>query len=337
MLGSASTVGASTVITLTTNATDLTSAASYTPPTAPGVTTDILFSAGNTYLLTPLTVNANTVTGSINDANVAALTITNNGVAPVILSLSGAPGTNNTAGTGASSANDVIFVKAGSNLSIANGANPLTVALTTGGNIDTAGTLSISSGVTIANGSTATFTGTGATVLSGAIAATSGQIVINNAGGRVLFSGSNFYSGGTTINAGTLVVGSAGALGIGLVTNNALLETTASITLGSVPHQINVNNTFTQSGTGNLQLQVVTDQGPPPTSQATAGIDYDTLAATGPVTVAGTIGLNFQAAASPTQGERFQVISSQAAPVAGRHPRHSHWHRQSALHPDYYI
>jgi autotransporter-associated beta strand protein len=320
MIGGVSAVAANTVITLNSNATDLTSPASYTPAIAPNATTDILFSAGNTYGATTLTVNANTVTGSVNDANAAVLTITNNGGAPDTFSLSAAAGTNNTAVTGASSVNDVVFVKNGSNLTIANGVNALTIALTTGGNIDNAGTLSISSGVTIANGNTVILTGAGVTTISGSIAATSGQLVLNDAGGRVVLSGTNLYTGGTTINAGTLVVGSAGALGTGPVTNNALLETTASTTLGSAPRQINVNNTFTQGVAGNLQLQVVIDQGPPPTTPATAGIDYDTLSATGAVTVAGTIGLNFQAAAAPTQGERFQVISSLAGPITGAIP-----------------
>jgi len=317
LVGGIPAFAANTVITLNSNATDLTSAASYTPAVAPNTGTDILFSSGNTYGNTTLTVNANTVTGSVNDANSTVLTITNNGGAPDTFSLRAAAGTNNTAVTGASSANDIVFIKSGPNLSITNGINALTTAFAAGGNIDNAGTLSISSGINIANGQTVAFTGAGATTINGSIAATSGQVVINDAGGHVILGGNNLYTAGTMINGGTLVVGSAGALGTGLVANNALLETTASTTLGSAPRQINVNSTFSQSGSGSLDLQVVTNQGPPVTTQAAAGIDYDTLAATGTANVAGTIGLNFQAAAAPTQGERFQVISSLAGPVTG--------------------
>ena len=81
----------------------------------------------------------------------------------------------------------------------------------------------------------------------------------------------------------------AGALGTGLVANNALLETTASITLGSAPRQINVNSTYSQSEGGSLDLQVVTNQGSPVTTQSAAGIDYDTLAATSSANVAGIV------------------------------------------------
>ena len=121
LVGGIPAFAANTVITLNSNATDLTSAASYTPAVAPNTGTDILFSSGNTYGNTTLTVNANTVTGSVNDANSTVLTITNNGGAPDTFSLRAAAGTNNTAVTGASSANDIVFIKSGSNLSITNG------------------------------------------------------------------------------------------------------------------------------------------------------------------------------------------------------------------------
>ncbi len=309
LMGRAS--AADTVITLDSGQTDLTAATSYTPVLPPSATTDILFSSANTYV-PPLTSNVSMVTGTINDANATALTITNNGGAADTLSISAAPGSNNTAVTGAASTNDVIFVAGGSNLTFANGTSPLTVDFTTGGNVDNAGTLTISSNVTIANGRTITFTGAGTTLVSGSVGATSGALVINNPTTHVILTGTNLYTGGTTIDNGTLVVGSAGALGIGPVTNSSILETTATPTAGiatTAPLTIHVNGNFTQTGTGILLLQVTSS--PPPTpslNSGVAGTNYDTLTATGSATLAGHLDLNFGGTSVPSQGQRFIAV-----------------------------
>jgi len=132
--------------------------------------------------------------------------------------------------------------------------------------------------------------------------------------GTVTLTGSNTYTGGTLINTGTVAVGdisglqSSTALGIGSVINHAVLETTATTVPFSPAVKINVAGDYTQNGPGaTLQLQVVTNQGPV-TTQAAAGLNYDTLAATGDVSVDGSLRLNFETGSSA--GQRFQLIST---------------------------
>lgn len=308
LMGGISALAANTVITLNSNATDLTAAANYTPTIAPNAGTDILFSAGNTYVATPLTANTSMVTGTVNDANTAVLTITNNGVASDTFSLSAAAGTNNTAGTSASSANDVIFVKNGSNLTIANGTHALTVDLTTGGNIDNAGTLAISGAVTIGNVTTANFTGAGTTTVNGNIGASSGAVAINNTG-TVILSGANLYTGGTTVTTGTLAAGSTGALGTGPLTNNSTLETTATAT-ATAPLTITVNGNYMQTANGTLLLQVASTPVPTPSmNSGVAGTNYDTLHAT-TAPLGGTLDLNFEIASVPSMGKQYVAVTA---------------------------
>jgi fibronectin-binding autotransporter adhesin len=305
-----------TVITLNSGSTNLNAAASYTPALAPSAGTDILFSTANTYVPATLTSNANMATGTINDANGVALTITNNGVAASTLSISAAAGSNNTSGTGAGSANDVIFVKAGSSLTIANGVSPLTVAFTTGGNVDNAGTLVISSAVNVTNGQAVNFTGAGTTTVSGSVAPTSGAIAVTNAGGTLILSGGNLYTGGTTISAGALAVGSAGALGTGAVMNSGTLETTATPIAGATttaPLTIQVNSNYSQTAAGTLLLQVASSPPPTPSPNAgAAGTNYDTLNVAGTATLAGTLDLNFTVASVPSQGQRYVAVTAGA-------------------------
>ncbi|MDB4793501.1 autotransporter domain-containing protein [Methylacidiphilales bacterium] len=127
--------------------------------------------------------------------------------------------------------------------------------------------------------------------------------------GLLTLAGTNIYTGGTTIDAGTLAVGSAGALSTGFVTNNATLETTATSS-GAPARPIIVNGAFTQSETGTLQLQIVSNQGTPPNNQTAAGVNYDTLTSTGAVVVAGALKLNFQLAAPGQVGQQFQAVSA---------------------------
>ena len=195
-------------------------------------------------------------------------------------------------------------------------------AVTLAANLTFVGTNSLNLGtglVTLTGDRTVTVDASTLTI-GGSIAGTGFSLTKAGAGVLVL-NGTDTYSGGTINSAGTLVVGDSHALSGGPVTNDAILETSATTVLGSAPKTINVGGAFTQNGGGSLVLQVVTDQGGGPLStQAAAGVNYDTLAATGTAALAGTITLHFQAAADPSNGERFQVVSSTAGPVTGSVP-----------------
>jgi uncharacterized protein YhjY with autotransporter beta-barrel domain len=198
-------------------------------------------------------------------------------------------------------------------------ATAFTVAPAANGSLTFSGPINLNTGagttVTITNSTNGSSGTTGVATLSGNV--TQGAFVgtgLTFNGGHFVLSGLNTFSGGTTINTATqLDVGSAGALGTGFVTNNGILETTAAF--NAVPARaINVTGAFTQTSNGTLLLQVVTNQGPV-TTQAAAGVNYDTLAGASSAAVAGTLQLNFKSA--PTQGERFQAVSSASSDVTG--------------------
>ncbi len=327
-----------TVITLNSGATDLTSPVSYTPliplPPAPNATTDILLATSPGHVYGPtLFVNNSMTTGSINDANGAPLVISNTGIDPSTLTISHV-GANNTAGTGAGSAADAIYVAGGSNLTINGSGGFLTTAFTTSGNVDTVGTLAISSAVTLAEGTTVTFTGAGTSTISGPVSG-AGAVAVNNSGGTVFLTATNSYTGGTTIGTGeavegplpTLVVGgvplieggplASQALGTGPVANNGVLESTATTTPGSAPMTINVAGAYSQGQTeshlGDLVLQVVTSPGATPSiNSGVAGTNYDTLNVTGTATLGGTLVLNFETTSAPSQGQRYVAVHAGA-------------------------
>jgi len=183
-----------------------------------------------------------------------------------------------------------------------------------------AGQTTINSNLTLGGSSQGiTVSNSAGLVINGSVGGTIGLTKAGTAGviptgtGVLTLTGANTYLGGTMINMGTLAVGSAGALSTGFVTNNATLETTATTIPNfpvSGPLTINVHGAYTQNTSGILQFQVVTNQGPPVTTQTAAGTggSYDTLAATGAAIVAGTLQLNFQAASQA--GQRFQAVSA---------------------------
>lgn len=125
--------------------------------------------------------------------------------------------------------------------------------------------------------------------------------------GLLTLNGSNTYTGGTIINNGALAVGNAAALSQGPVTNNAVLQTTA--TGGGAVQTINVNGDYSQGAGGLLLLQVVTT--PPPTPSAStgvAGINYDTLVADGAATLNGGLNLNFAGTSIPFRGQQYVAL-----------------------------
>jgi autotransporter-associated beta strand protein len=311
MPGSAS---ADTQDTFNDTATVLSVGANYTPPLVPTAapTVDVQLAGAYTAGTTLTVAGTPLVFGTLNDLDTPQLlTITNTAGAGGIQLDSVANGT-----AGANAA-DLLFVAAGGNLTIQNGAGTFTLALNNTGNVDTAGTLMISSALTIANGNTVTFTGAGTTTVSGNIGATSGALAINNTG-TVILSGANLYTGGTAVTAGTLAVGSTGALGTGSLLNNSILETTATPIAGATttaPLTITVNGNYTQTANGTLLLQVASSPAPTPSmNSGVAGTNYDTLnAAT--ATLGGTLDLNFKVASVPSMGQRYVAVTA-GAPLA---------------------
>jgi autotransporter-associated beta strand protein len=107
----------------------------------------------------------------------------------------------------------------------------------------------------------------------------------------------NSYSGATTINSGSLLAGSANALGTGNVANNAALALngTRTLTLGSG---------FQQGPSGNLTLAI---------NGTNPGVTHDQLTVSGPVTLGGTLTLNFTG--SYASGQKLRLI--QATHISG--------------------
>jgi autotransporter-associated beta strand protein len=215
--------------------------------------------------------------------------------------------------------------------------------LDTNGNSETIASLSGAVGTTVTNSgngsATLTINDTKSSIL-GAPPAYEFDGTITDAGapntlalvkqgpGTVTLTGANSYSGGTTISAGTLVAGSATsashtstALGNGNVINSATLETTATQAgnTGSTTEMIRVKGTYMQAASGALLLQVASSPAPSPSNNSgIAGTNYDTLATTGTALVGGTLKLTFAPASVPSQGQRYVVVQSAAAPVMGQ-------------------
>jgi len=91
------------------------------------------------------------------------------------------------------------------------------------------------------------------TTFSGVLGSPGG--LIKEGTGTFTLTGTNTYTGGTTINAGTLQIGNGGATGsiTGNITNNSALIFNRSDTL-TFGGDISGNGTFTQAGTGSINL-----------------------------------------------------------------------------------
>ena len=210
--------GADSADVLSTTATDLSNGLNYLITTIlplSATTTDVQLSG--TYISPTLTVGGAALNfGTLNDLNTTqGMVITNTSALGASITLNSAA--NSTTGANAS---DLLYVKAGGLLTLQAGTGGLTLNLLTSGSVHNDGTLNVSSPLSIAALTTASFTGAGATTVSGNIAALLGSVnVATTGGGTVTLSGNNGYIGNTSITSGTLnaanIVVSSGVSNIG--------------------------------------------------------------------------------------------------------------------------
>ena len=210
----------------------------YSPSIVPTAasTTDIQFSGS--YITTSVTdsTGAGLVFGTLNDLDgTQSLTVLANTTAGSIALSSVA---NSTTG---SSDSDLLYVASSGNLTIGGGSATLTLTTSVSGDFDTAGTLAISSPLSIGAGTTLAFTGNGTATVSGNIVATNGGVAINDGAGGVTFSGANSYASGTAVNSGTLTL-------VYTSQNNSKIAAASPLTLGGGTLKITGNaSAFTQN------------------------------------------------------------------------------------------
>jgi autotransporter-associated beta strand protein len=252
------------MLAVTNGQSDLTASGSYSGG-SPGTSTDVTFSNA-TYSPTAFTLNTNAFNlhvGTLNDLDATqTLTIQNttSGNASTI-TLNG--GSNSVAPT----ADDLLYVAAGSTLSIGTGgAGTLNLALAATGNIDVAGTANIGSVISGFSGLTKTGVGmltiSGASTYAGTTAVNAGALVLTGSlastslavgGGNFTFSelGTNtqsFNSGGTSINSGLSTINntlSTDVLALGALSRSG----GGMVDFGTVTGNINTS-TANATGTG---------------------------------------------------------------------------------------
>lgn len=178
-------VMANSELDVNSGSTDLTSANSYVQGTTPTTSSDVTFD-NITYSPSSFTINSSLSIGTLDDLDSSqTITISNAGSAADTLTLSG--GSNSVA----PSSSDLLYVASGGTLTITGGSGTtaLGLSLAAAGNLDIAGTATISSIITGSHGLTLT------------------------GGGLLTLSAANTFTGGVTITSGTLKLGLAGALG----------------------------------------------------------------------------------------------------------------------------
>jgi fibronectin-binding autotransporter adhesin len=280
---------------------DLSVGANYTTTITPttATTIDIEFGAAVSY--SPATFDTNGAAlkfGTLDDLNNSQITITNTSATAGSITLSTAA--NSLSGTAA----DLLFVKSGSSLSLQNttGSAALTLALGVSGNIDDAGTLSLTNALSLST-FTATFTGSGTTTLGGVVSG-SGGVVIQDAGGSVTLFGADTYTGVTTVNSGILQLDftQGGAPASNII--NSAANSSALTMAGGLLNIIYANGTTTTqrfNGTtvsGGYSLFQVNTNG---NSIATSGITLGALTRSGTGTIDFTL---------PTSGAGITTTST---------------------------
>ncbi len=196
---------------------DLGNASNWSLTAIPGSTNDAVFASSGP--AGTLTFKSTSTFGSINDLNATAITINPNSPGSAItLTLGGASSSNGVA----PSATDWLYVASGANLTIGAGASlsstgTLSLSVSTAGNFDNAGTLTIDSA--LASSAGLAFTGGGVTTIngfwtigsSGVSGASTGTLVLNGGGSSSGNFGSVGAGGVLTLGEGTFTESGTGA------------------------------------------------------------------------------------------------------------------------------
>jgi autotransporter-associated beta strand protein len=270
----------------------LVNAANWSLGHVPTVSEDAVFTA--TTGIRALTA-ANLTVGSFNvTATTGTFSIRNNttGAGNSVLTLGG-PGSTGNSVSGNSA--DLLYANTGSTFNIigpngSTGTGTLSVVLGQSGNINAAGTIAISAGI---SGSGFGITKTGA--------------------GTLTLSGNNTYTGTTTVNAGTLQVSSAptdqalgGTTGVRVNTGGTLLQTTSN--------QINNAANMTLDG-GRYTLNGGVSEG----TTGAPGLGSLTLMSSSIISLVGTDVLHFDnsSLAAWTPGATLSIYNYSGVPVTG--------------------
>ncbi|MFM8365023.1 MAG: beta strand repeat-containing protein [Verrucomicrobiota bacterium] len=198
---------------------------------------------------------------------------------------------------------------------------------------DTAGTVTVSGGVSVSNGMTFQTTGytvqSGTVTLAGASAANNALTVdtglsstisselagttgMTKAGaGTLILSGSNSFAGNAVISGGTLQIANDSALGNAAndLANNGTLKTTASVSLdagrdisGSGTYDIADGTTLTVNGSINNTVTTLSNTGTLNVQGATRSLGSVTLNSAGTLNAAGSINATALTASGVTSG-----------------------------------
>ena len=136
------------------------------------------------------------------------------------------------------------------------------------------------------------------TTFSGVIQdGTAPTALITTGTGALTLSSPNTYSGGTTINTGsTIFVANPTALGMGNVVNNGILAAVS----GSSATNIQVGRSYTQAGSGELDLRI----------GGTVIGTFDRLSVTGTASVSGRLSVSSLNGFTPKAGASIPVITA---------------------------
>lgn len=127
--------------------------------------------------------------------------------------------------------------------------------------------------------------------------------------GTLILSGNNTYTGATTLTTGTLVVNGSLASSVVTVSSNGTLAGTGTlagavtingqIAPGNSPGTLTINNSLTLNASANALMEI----------GGTGAGEFDQIALTGTLTLAGTISINLINGFNPLDGDSFALFT----------------------------